>query len=100
MPSAGLLAQDSRLYHHLPHDDPLLGDAPVFGAAPLSGDAPLSPGDILVFGDGDLVFDDVLVPHNDVSEASACLRRVAGAVSSGISRALCCWHWRRWIGYS
>ena len=100
MPCAGLLAQDSRLYHHLSHDDPLLGDAPVFGDAPLSGDAPLFPGDILVFGDGDLVFGDVLVPHNDVSEASDRLRRVARAVSFGTSRVLCCWHWGGWVGYS
>lgn len=98
--SAGLLAHGSLFHHHLPHNDPFLGDASVFGDALFAGDALLSRCDVLVFGGGDSVFGDAAAPHNDASEASDRTSRVARAVSSGFSRVVCCWIQKRWVDYS
>lgn len=84
---AGLTARSSLLYHHLRHDDLLLGDALHWGEAPVSDG-------------GDRVFDHVPIPRNDVSEASIRTCRVIRVVFSESSRVLCCWSWGHWVGCS
>lgn len=100
MPSAGLLAHDSLIYHHLRRNNPLLGDGPSFGVARFSGDALLSHCGVLVFGGDAPDFDDVSVPENYVSEASGRTSHTVRAVSSGFSQVVYCWIRRRWVGYS
>lgn len=93
MQSAGFAAHSSLLYHHLWRDDLLFGDALLLGDALHLGEAPVSDGD-------GLVFDDVPIPRNDVSEASVHTSRAVRAISSESWRVLCCWSLRHWVGCS